>query len=262
MPARRHFRLSAWRWAWPTLLFVSCYAHAATPEVSRLLAEFQAEPVFWKQVEIADLLVRSATPADVSSLAPGLAHADRRIRGNVAYAFARVGDPRGLATIEAILADYSDDRRVEWQGGSLISERSVEDAMERHLRSPGALRAQIKADRYYAVHLLGRLRDRRAVSTLVPFLADDDINYNVAWALGEIGDARATLPLIAALSSPSALVRTSAIHALEKLRAMEALPALTALFDDAALPSAGDRVPVGVAALKAVKTIRNSGARR
>lgn len=181
------------------------------------------------------------------------------MRGNAAYVFARAGDRRGLATIEAILADQSPDRRVEWQGGSLLSAGNDDNAMEEYLRSPEALRAQIKTDRYYAVHLLGRLRDPRAVTVLAPLLPDDELNYNVAWALGEIGDARAIPSLIRTLSHPDAHARASAIQALEKLRAREALSHLTALFDDAALPSAGGRVPVGVTARKAVDTIRKGG---
>ncbi len=47
---------------------------------------------------------------------------------------------------------------------------------------------QIRADRYYAVHLLGELGNNRAVDVLVPMLADAQVNYKVAWALGKIDD--------------------------------------------------------------------------
>ncbi len=67
------------------------------------------------------------------------------------------------------------------------------------------MRRQIREDRYYAVHMLGELRDRRSVDVLVPLLGDPDVNYKVAWALGQIGDARAIAPFIAALDDPDAL---------------------------------------------------------
>jgi HEAT repeat protein len=125
---------------------------------------------------------------------------------------------------------------------------TVEVMEEAYRKSPAGLRAQIGTDRYYAVHLLGRLGDSKSVDALVPLLSDDDVNYNVAWALGEIGDPRAIPPLIVALQNPDALVRVSAINALEKMHAREALPHLRALFEDTSLPSAGDQVSVGTAA--------------
>ena len=49
---------------------------------------------------------------------------------------------------------------------------------------------QIAADRYYAAHLLGDLRDPLAIPVLVPLLKDKEVNSIVPWALGEIGDKR------------------------------------------------------------------------
>jgi HEAT repeat protein len=208
---------------------------------------------------MADEIAKVATLGDLSSLEPWLAHEDRHVRGNVAYLFAKLGDGHGLATIEGILTDDSADRRVEWQGVSFSFAGNYEEAMAAFLRSPAALRAQIKTDRYYAVHLLGKLRDRRAVDVLIPLLDHDDINYNVAWALGEIGDAHAIPGLIGALSNTDALVRVSAIGALERLRAKQALPYLTALFGDPAIPNAGDQVAVGTVARRAAANIRRTG---
>ena len=73
--------------------------------------------------------------------------------------------------IAAILRDHSD--RPEGQG------------------IPGGgwtLQGQIRADRYYAAHLLGDLKDPRAIPILVPLLKDLDVNYVVPWSLGQIGD--------------------------------------------------------------------------
>ncbi|MCA1561525.1 MAG: HEAT repeat domain-containing protein [Acidobacteria bacterium] len=160
---------------------------------------------------------------------------DRHVRANTAFVFAGLGDPRGFDVIVGILNDLSP--RPEGQG------------------IPGgrwSLDPQIRADRYYAVHVLGGLADERAVDLLLPWLADSDVNYKVAWALGEIRNTRAVKPLIEALRNNDALVRISAIQALVKLRAKESLPHIRALLNDQAMPRAGDRVPVAATAKAAV----------
>ena len=246
-----------WRWAWLAASAGSLCASAASPEVSQLIAKFQGEESgLVDHVDIANEIAKVATLDDVSSLEPWLAHEDRHVRGNAAYLFAKLGDRRGLATIEGILTDYSADRRVRWQGGSLIFQGNGEEAMAEFLRSQAALDAQISQDRYYAVHLLGELRDPRTVDTLLPLLDHDEVNYKVAWALGEIGDARAVPGLIVALSNRDALVRVSAIGALEKLQAIQALPYLSALFTDPEVPHAGDHFSVGWTARRAADAIR------
>jgi HEAT repeat protein len=106
------------------------------------------------------------------------------------------------------------------------------------------------------VHLFGKLKDRRAVDLLMPLLDNADINYNVAWALGEIRDRRAIPALISALRDPDALVRVSAIDALVKLDATEALPHLQAMLGDKAMPNAGPRVTVAGRARAAIATLQ------
>jgi len=133
-------------------------------------------------------------------LEPWLDHEDRHVRGNAAFVFAGLGEARGLESIGLMLTDRSP--RPKGQG--IPADRF-------------SVAGQIRADRYYAVHLLGELEDSRALDLLIPLLDDGEINYKVAWALGEIGDARATPPLMAALGNPDALVRVSAIHALVNL---------------------------------------------
>jgi len=219
----------------------------ATLEVRELIARYQAEPVFWKQVEMTDAVVEKATRSDLVPLEPWLTHADRHTRGNVAYLFAKMGDPRGFVTLVGILSDRSTDRVL---GAGQPIELGNEP-------SAGNLAAQITADRYYAVHLLGELRDRRAVKVLIPLLDDSEINYKVAWALGQIGDDHAISPLIAALKNKDALVRTIAIGALVDLNAKSALPAIEALEGDETYPNAGKRITVGDTARKAAETLRN-----
>jgi len=98
-----------------------------------------------------------------------LSHEDRHIRGNVAFVFGGFGDPRGFQVITDILSDRSDRPHPGVGGGN----RTLE--------------AQIGQDRYYAVHLLGELRDPRAIPILIPLLKDADLNYKVPWALAQIG---------------------------------------------------------------------------
>ena len=103
----------------------------------------------------------------------------------------------------------------------------LKDFSEHSERSPGkafgspfgwSLREQIRQDRYYAAHLLGELKDSRAIPILVPLLTDSDVNYIVPWSLGQIGDRSAITPLIASLGDPDPSMRVLAIHALEELK--------------------------------------------
>ena len=71
--------------------------------------------------------------------------------------------------------------------------------------------AQVRADRYYAAHLLGDLKDPRGVDLLIPLLNDKDVDYIVPWSLGEIGDRRAVGSLIGQLERDDPSVRVLAI---------------------------------------------------
>jgi HEAT repeat protein len=102
------------------------------------------------------------------------------------------------------------------------------------------------------VHLLGELRDVRAVSILVLLLKDEQVSYNVAWALGEIGGEPAVRGLIDALRVTSPDVRVIAIEALGKLNAKEALPSLGPLLDDGEKSHFGQQVSVAEAARAAI----------
>lgn len=227
--------------------------------LDRLLRDFQNENVFWRQSEIGQEIVDYGDRRALPVLQSWLGHEDRRIRGNVAYIFAEFGDPRGLETLFEILDDFSGQRAVRLEHGIGIgnADESFEDAMERALKSPLALRTTIKSDRYYAVHLLGELGNPEALDVLVPLLNDDDINYKVAWALEQVGDQRAIRPLIVALSHPDASLRVPVIHALKSLGAAEALPYLEALVDDAERPRFGYWGTVGEAAREAVESIQS-----
>jgi HEAT repeat protein len=145
-----------------------------------LLDDFREEPGFDKQLGIAQQIVGLGDTDALPALEEWLHHEDRHIRGNAAFAFAGLGDVRGLTTIFEMLDDLSD--RPLGQGMPGIAGNVSIDRWW--------IPAQIEADRYYAVHLLGLLGDARATRVLRPLLSDREIGYKVEWALGEISAAR------------------------------------------------------------------------
>ena len=119
------------------------------------------------------------------------------------FIFASLGDDRGFQAIKVILEDRS-------------AKRAVLEIDDTGRPSPGR---QIRADRSYASHLLGDLRDPRAVPFLVPLLKDEEVNLIVPWSLGEIGDKSAIPPLIETLADSSLEMRAASLRAIEKLQA-------------------------------------------
>ena len=203
-----------------------------------LLDRFKEEKSFWRQFEIGKALAASNNRAAIPELEPWLRHDDRHLRGNVAFVLGRLGDRRGFETIVEILDDRSP--RAAGQG------------------APGGrwnVQQQIRADRYYAAHLLGDLKDPRGVDVLIPLLSDGEVGAIVPWSLAEIGDRRAIEPLIRQLERDDPSVRVLAIVALERLNAHEALPALRELLQDHRKSRLGDPVTVSEAARRAIAII-------
>ena len=168
---------------------------------SRLVEELETTTGFWEQFEVAKKIVGLHDTSVLARLEPWLRCEDMRRRGNAAVVFARVGDDRGFQFIKAILEDRS-TKRVVFE---------IDSAGH---PSPAL---QIRADRYYAAHLLGDLRDVRAVPILVSLLKDEEVKLVVPWSLGEIGDKSAIPALKEALNDNSLAMRASALLALEKL---------------------------------------------
>ena len=214
------------------------------PETPNALVEqFKKAKVFWQQIEIAKAIAGTHDASVLPLLADWLGHPDRHIRGNVAFVFASCGDPRGLQTIADILADRSE--RPEGQGIATVAG----DGRYRFER-------QVAADRYYAAHLLGDLRDPRGIALLVPLLDDPETQSIVPWSLGQIGDKRAIPPLIAALDKDDPSQRVLVIHALEALHAKEAVPRLLTLVNDDRKSRFGALVTVAEAAKAAIARLR------
>jgi hypothetical protein len=215
----------------------------STQNSSALVQQFKNENVFWKQIEIGKVITGKRDASVLPPLADWLGHPDRHIRGNVAFIFASFGDPRGLQTIADILADRSE--RPEGQGIATASG----DGRYR-------LERQVAADRYYAAHLLGDLRDPQGVALLVPLLDDAETQSIVPWSLGQIGDKRAIPPLIAALDNDDPSNRVLVIYALEALDAKEAVPRLMTLVNDDRKSRSGALVTVSEAAKAAIAKLR------
>jgi len=214
-----------------------------TQDSSALVQQFKNEKVFWKQIEIGKVITGKHDASVLPTLADWLGHPDRHIRGNVAFIFASFGDPRGLQTIAEILVDRS--QRPEGQGTPTAS-------------SDGRFRfeRQVAADRYYAAHLLGEVRDPQGVALLVPLLDDAETQSIVPWSLGQIGDKRAIPPLIAALDKDDPSQRVLVIYALEALDAKEAVPRLMTLMNDDRKSRFGALVTVSEAAKAAIAKLR------
>lgn len=83
------------------------------PSVPELLRQFEGERVFWRQFEVAKAIVAANDMSVLPALESWLTHEDRHLRGNAAFIFAGLGDPRGFEVIVAILGDRSERREVQ-----------------------------------------------------------------------------------------------------------------------------------------------------
>ena len=213
---------------------------------AELLEKFEKTRAFGQQLDVAEKIVETRDTSLLLQLESWLSHEDRHLRGNAAFIFAALGDDRGLDVINKILTDRSD--RPEGQGipGDV------------GLGYGWSLQRQIAADRYYAVHLIGQLKDRRSVPVLVALMHDEQVNYKAAWALGQIGGESAVQGLIATLDNnhrPEVLV--TAIEAVANLNAEVALPSLRRLLADNDRTHFGEPVSVAEVAQSAITKLQH-----
>jgi hypothetical protein len=139
-----------------TCLLSTLFAPSAqyrSESVNGLVEQFENTTVFWKQFDVAKKIAALRDKSVLPHLESWLHYADMRCRGNAAFIFASLGDDRGFQVIKAILEDRSAKRVVF----------GIDDT------GRPSLGQQIRADRYYAAHLLGDLRDPRAFPFCFPY---------------------------------------------------------------------------------------------
>jgi len=206
--------------------------------VAHLVKLFKDATMFTSQADVAEKIVKLGDKSAIRHLESYLKDEDRHVRCNAAFVLAGLGDRRGFDVIAEVTGDKSERPKAQGiPGGNWTVGR------------------QIKADRYYAIHILGMLKSARTVPILVPLLKDPELGYKAAWALGEAGGPEAVEPLVNALGHESPNVRVGAIKSLEKLCARSALPRLRPLLDDKARSNLGRQPSVGDAARKAINKL-------
>jgi len=143
----------------------------ASAEGDRSLQKFKDAEYFWQQGEIGGQLVALKDKRMVPPMLEMLQFENRKTRCNAGRVLAGLGDDRGLFAVISELKDtsYRPINKDEARGQV----------------------AQVRGDRYYAAHVLGKIGDPRAVPALIEMLHDDSINYKAAIVLGQLGDKRA-----------------------------------------------------------------------
>ena len=118
---------------------------------------------------------------------------------------------------------------------AILGDRSANREVHLIFNRP-SLSMQIRQDRYYAGHLLGELKDPRAIPIVLPLMRDPDVSPTVPWSLKQIVDSSSIPNLIGLLSHSDPGMRVLAIDALVERKATEALPRLRQLLNDNARP--------------------------
>lgn len=141
-----------------------------------LIEAFTNAPYSWQQLEIASQIAELGDKSTIQKLEQHLSSQDRATRCNAGLALARLGDDRGFT---AIIAELRDKSPRPARGGRIRSDGEPDD------------QGQLRQDRYYAAHVLGVLKDKRAIPILLEYIDDEDVNYALPWTFGQIGDKRA-----------------------------------------------------------------------
>ena len=88
-------------------LAVAAVTESKRRSPTELVSRFHSSQFFFDQFDVAKELVELRDPSVLPSLVGDLSNEDRHIRGNVAFVFAGLGDPRGFEVLLAILNDRS-----------------------------------------------------------------------------------------------------------------------------------------------------------
>ena len=85
--------------------------------------------------------------------------------------------------------------------------------------------------RHHAAHVLGKMRDPRALDAMIDVLRDDDATVvaKAAFGLGQLGDPRAILPLVALVGHESRELQSTLASVLERFGHSAVAPLVEAL---------------------------------
>jgi len=236
---------------------------AAADSLGRLKAKRSVEPLIealgdkYPQVQQAaeNALVAIGAPS-VKYLEPAVSDPRTGVRQRVASALGRIGDPRGIEPLIAVLQDQSvevqraavdalgkigDSRAVE----PLIAVLQGDDPQIKDLAVQALVRIDTAAvipvvaafqnpesrSRSKMADILGRIGDRRAIQPLIASLqdGDKDVRWKSVEALGRLKDAQAVEPLLAALHEETGWLSKDIAWSLGEIgdnRAMEPLIAI------------------------------------
>jgi len=163
------------------IVTVSCQAAEQTQPISekqknvaQLLEAFANAPYFWQQVDVAEKIIALGDKSIIPRIEKYLQTEDRRRRCNAGRILAGLGDTRGVAIILKELEDKSP--------------RPTDLILSNGKPYP---EGQVRADRCYAAHVLGLVKDKKAVPALIEATRDETISYQAAISLGEIGEKSA-----------------------------------------------------------------------
>lgn len=155
-----------------------------------------------------------------------LNHPDRNVRSNVALSLGRLGEREALDALLTALCHEPDVLVREDITWALVrfGVRAVQPLIDL-LRHPDA------PVRHHAAHVLGKIRDTRAVDALAAVLTDESpmVIQKAAFSLNQIGDERVIPALVAVLGHPDSEVRTALMKVLENFGAAAVPDVLTAL---------------------------------
>ena len=175
---------------------------AVASKVDNLVEAFTEVQYFWQQLEIASQIGELGDKSAIQKLEGQLISQDRATRCNAGLALARLGDDRGITVI---IAELKDKGPRPARGGKIRSDGEPDD------------RGQLRQDRYYAAHVLGVLKDKRAIPILLEYVDDEDVNAALPWTFGQVGDKRAIPALRELLENGKGVSQVGAAYGLAKL---------------------------------------------
>ncbi|MCK4627098.1 MAG: HEAT repeat domain-containing protein, partial [Phycisphaerae bacterium] len=182
----------------------------APRDAAKLLKAFSSAKYAWMQAGPAQELIKLGDKSVIPAMLKMLKSENRSRRCNAGWVLAGLGDERGLAAVISELKD--------------TSKRPT-----KRIRSDGKpdVAGQIRQDRYYAAHVLGKIGDRRAVPDLIDTLKDESIAYQAAIILRNLGDPRALPALKEALKHGNADLRAFAAEAIRRIEKARKPPPAT-----------------------------------